>query len=242
MAVSMPRDQSIPGRRFSYAPSGRSSRGRWSFERHTGFFTSAGYGVFVGVMKVLLPAMAAVFVLLLLAWPELDPGEETRSLKLSELTVERPESLSMLNARFSGFDEQNRPFSISADVARQFAESEDLIALELPKADITLRDGTWMALTAREGIYDRELQTMDLSGDVTFFHERGFEMHGETAEVDLLGGTAMSREPVAGQGVFGTIEAAGFDSFDQGNRIVFLGPTRLVLFPESLAQLPMGQQ
>lgn len=239
MAISTPSDEAISGRRFSYDGTGLR---RWRRRKRLGVFMSSGYGLFVGVMKVLLPALAAMFILLLLAWPEIDQGEKGVDLSLSELTLDRPENMSMLNARFTGFDDKERPFLVTADTASQTEDNEDLIALELPKADITLKDGAWVALTAREGFYDRELQTVDLSGQVSLYHDRGFELHTETARIDLQGGTAMSRDPVTGQGTFGTIEAEGLDYFDQGNRIVFTGPSRLLLYPEAQSQLSGKQE
>jgi hypothetical protein len=48
----------------------------------------------------------------------------------------------------------------------------------------------------------------------------------------------MSRETVTGQGVFGQIEATGFDSFEQGDRIIFTGPSRLLLYPNARVRAP----
>ena len=61
------------------------------------------YSLFVVVMKVLLPALAAGLLLLLVAWPQLDPTNDRLGLDFSDLSIEQPDNLSMLNARFSGF-------------------------------------------------------------------------------------------------------------------------------------------
>ena len=237
MPVAMASNETAGGRRFSYGGGPRATR--WSRRRAGARLAmSGGYSVFVGVMKVLLPAAAAVFIMLLLAWPELTPGKDEIGLDLSELTIDQPEGVTMLNARFSGFDGRNQPFLVTADVASQATDNEAVVSLELPKADITLEDGSWVALSARDGLFDRERKTVDLVGQVSFFHDKGFELHTETAHFDLGKGTAMSREAVTGQGVFGQIEATGFDSFDQGDRIIFTGPTRLLLYPGARAQTP----
>lgn len=234
MALAMASNETVTGRRFLYAGLGSTRATRWTRGRAGGRHSmSEGYGLFVGVMKVLLPAAAAIFIMLLLAWPELTPDKDSVDLDLSELTIDQPEGLSMLNARFAGIDGRNQPFLVTADVASQAKDAKSVIALELPKADITLEDGTWVALSARDGRYDRDQKTVDLEGDVSFFHDKGFELHTETAHFDLDKGTANSREPVTGQGVFGQIEATGFDSFNQGDRIIFTGPTRLLLFPDA---------
>lgn len=230
----MASNETVTGRRFSYVGLGSARATRWSRGRAGGRHSmSGGYSLFVGVMKVLLPAAAAIFIMLLLAWPELTPDKDGFDLKLSELAIDQPEGLTMLNARFAGIDSRNQPFLVTADVASQAKDDESVIALELPKADITLEDGTWVALSARDGRYDRDQQTVDLVGEVSFFHDEGFELHTETASFDLDEGTATSRETVTGQGIFGQIESTGFDSFDQGDRIIFSGPTRLLLYPDA---------
>lgn len=234
MPPAMASNETVTGRRFLYASLGSARATRWTRGRAGAQHSmSERYGLFVGIMKVVLPAAAAIFIMLLLAWPELTPDKEGLDLDLSELTIDQPEGLTMLNARFAGIDSHNQPFLVTADVASQVKESEAVVALELPKADITLEDGTWVALSAQDGVYDRERKTVDLMGDVSFFHDKGFELHTETARFDLDNGTATGRETVTGQGVFGQIESSGFDSFDQGDRIIFSGPTRLLLYPDA---------
>jgi lipopolysaccharide export system protein LptC len=231
------REETVTGRRFSHVDLGRARATRWARARTgRGYSMSDGYGLFVSVMKVLLPAAAAIFIMLLMAWPELTPEKDGLDLDLSELTVDQPEGMTMLNARFAGIDSRNQPFLVTADVANQAEDAKSIIALELPKADITLEDGTWVALSARDGLYDRDQQTVALVGDVSFFHDQGFELHTKAASFDLDAGTAMGRETVTGQGVFGQIEATGFDSFEQGDRIIFTGPTRLLLYPDARAR------
>ena len=234
MAPAMASNETVTGRRILHGSLGGARATRWTRGREGARHSmSEGYGLFVGIMKVLLPAAAAIFIMLLLAWPELTPDKDGFDLDLSELAIDQPEGLTMLNARFAGIDSRNQPFLVTADVASQAEDSESVVALELPKADITLEDGTWVALSARNGLYDRDQKTVELTGDVSFFHDEGFELHTETARFDLDKGTATSRETVTGQGVFGQIESTGFDSFEQGDRIIFSGPTQLLLYPDA---------
>ena len=139
----------------------------------------------------------------------------------------------MLNARFDGLDEKNRPYTVTADMATQSDSDEDLIELELPKADITLEDGAWLALTARSGKYRQKSQILDLIGSVSLFHDQGFELRTEAARVDLARGVAEGNQPVQGQGSTGFIEAQGFRVLDRGARIIFTGKARLIVNPET---------
>lgn len=190
------------------------------------------YSIFVGLMKILLPALAAAIVLLVVAWPQLNI-ETGFHLGLSDLSLEDAERLTMLNARFDGSDDKNQPYRLTADLATQRPGNEDMIDLEHPEGDMTLASGTWLALTARSGQYNRDREILYLTGDVSLFHDGGFELRSESARIDLKRGTASGDRPVEGQGSAGLISGQGFQVLDRGDRIIFAGRSRLVLFPEA---------
>ncbi len=193
------------------------------------------YSIFVGFMKVLLPAVAVALILLMFAWPKFVLDDNRFRLNISELGPEQAESLTMINARFEGVDAKNRPYMLTADMATQSDRDKDRIDLELPKADITLQDGAWLALSARQGLYRRESQVLDLIGSVSLFHDQGFELLTESAQVDLEHGTASGNQPVQGQGETGLIEAEGFRVYDRGARILFTGKSHMVIYPSKEA-------
>ncbi len=228
-ALSAERRTRPPGR-----PSGRSSERRPGAGRQPPRLSlSNRYSVFVGFMKVLLPATAAALILLVLAWPQLTLEEEGFHLSVSKLAPDQAESLTMLNARFEGLDESDRPYTVTADIATQSENDKDLVTLERPKADITLADGTWLALTAKSGEFHKEAQVLDLTGSVNLFHDKGFELRTEAARVRLDEGIAEGAQPVEGQGSIGTIQAEGFRVLDRGARIFFLGRSHMVIEPEA---------
>jgi lipopolysaccharide export system protein LptC len=191
------------------------------------------YSIFVGFMKVLLPAMAAGLILLVVAWPQFSVDEGQFRLSMSKLAPEQADSLTMLNAHFEGVDEKDQPYTITADMATQSENDKDLVTMELPKADITLEDGTWLALTARSGEYRKESEMLDLAGSVSLFHDQGFELQTDAARIDLNAGTAEGVHPVEGQGSIGSIQAEGFRVLDRGARILFTGKSHLVVMPEA---------
>jgi lipopolysaccharide export system protein LptC len=193
------------------------------------------YSIFVGFMKVLLPALSVALILLVVIWPQLTQDDGRFRIRVSDISLEQADSLSMLNARFEGVDEHDQPFLVTADEATQTAEDDDLVHLELPKGDITLKDGTWLAMTAHEGLYRRDAQMLELNGGVTLFHDQGFELRSETARVDLDAGTAWGSARVEGQGPFGTLVSEGFRVLDRGDRVIFTGRSRAVLHPGAAA-------
>lgn len=218
--------------------SGRPSGGPGSRQSPLPRRTARGaYSVFVTWMKLLLPALACALVILVVAWPQLVPDDSGFQLEAIDDIAQQAETLSMLNAKFNGFDEEKRPFTITADVASQQPGDADKINLVLPKADITLTNDEWLAVTANKGRYERAEQQLRLEGDVNLFHDNGFEMRSEEANVDLKAGKAWGNLPVEGQGPAGTIRSRGFRIYDRGSRIFFTGQSHMLLYSGSKAGL-----
>ena len=59
----------------------------------------------------------------------------------------------------------------------------------------------------------------------------GYEFQTEEARIDFRIGAASGDTPVKGHGPFGTVDAEGFRIVESGNRIIFNGKSRLVIFP-----------
>ena len=195
------------------------------------------YSAFVHVLKLVLPALAVALVLLVVVWPQFDLGDSGFRVGVSKLQPESAENLSMLNARFQGLDERGRPFTITADVATQETAESDVVYLDLPKGDLTLEDESWLAVTARKGVYDRVGEFLTLQGGVNIFHDQGYHLETEEARVDLEAGRAVSDKPTHAQGPFGTVDSQGIELTDDGKRIFFTGKSRLVIYPDQESDL-----
>lgn len=192
---------------------------------------SKWYSRFVQMMKILLPVVAALLIILILLWPYLRSEDLRFRLSFAALTANRNEDPSMVNPRFLGIDKENKAYSITADLARNLAAGTSSVELEMPKADITLDDGTWLVLTAKTGIFRRAKKTLDLTGAVNLFHDSGYEFKTSKAVIDLQKGMASGSEAVRGHGPFSEIQGEGFRLFDKGKTIIFTGKSKLVIFP-----------
>ncbi|MGH6948642.1 MAG: LPS export ABC transporter periplasmic protein LptC [Kiloniellales bacterium] len=197
---------------------------RLALPRYSG---RSSYSFFVGFLKVTLPAVAVALILLIIAWPQLRFDDRAVHVSLSDLGPEQAENLSMLNPRFEGMDERNRPFNVTASEASQQTGDSSEVTLDAPRADLTLDDGSALALSAERGVYDRKAKTLNLDGEVTLLHDKGMEILTEEAEVDLEAGRARGDAPVAGQGTTGDLTAEGFVVLERGKRILFTGQSRL---------------
>ncbi len=189
------------------------------------------YSRFVSMMKFLLPVVALVLVGLVILWPYLGTDDLRFRIGFAAIKASVSTDPSMVNPRFVGTDSENKPFSVTADLARSQGAVTEKVELEMPKADITLNDGTWLVLTAEQGVFTHQDNTLDLEGSVNLFHDSGYEFRTEKAAIDLQTGSAAGNLPVEGQGGFGVLNAEGFKLVDKGKTIYFTGKSKLVLFP-----------
>lgn len=184
--------------------------------------------LFVAIAKRVLPVAAVALLATIALWPEIDSTAERSRLSFRRVLQVRPEALRIIEPRYQGVDEQNRPYNLTAAVAIQ-AGNDDVVQLEQPRADLLLSDGAWVYLEAREGRYDKRRNWLDLAGQVTVLHDDGTQFVTERAAVDMVAGNAAGDDPVAAQGPFGTLTAEGFRLQDRGQVVIFTGRARTVL-------------
>ncbi|MDH5749191.1 MAG: LPS export ABC transporter periplasmic protein LptC [Rhodospirillales bacterium] len=201
--------------------------------RHPGRNDST-YSRFVMTAKLLLPAVAALLVALVVLWPHFNSSDRKFRMGFTTSKLDAAKESSMINPRFFSADDKGRPFSITADIAHNPLAGDSKVTLEKPKADIGLEDGTWMAVAAATGIYDRTPNTLALNGGVTLFHDSGYEFQTETILVNMAEATATGRDPVVGHGPFGEVSAEGLVVLDKGKVMHFTGKARLLIRPGKL--------
>jgi lipopolysaccharide export system protein LptC len=187
------------------------------------------YSRFVGRAKLVLPLTAAALLLAVGAWPYFSlgfsklrmPGTMPRSGDIAEVRMVAP--------HYIGVDRQQRPFSITAKMARQTGDNDDLMALDAPHADLKTDDGAPVTVTGDSGIYQSQAHYLDLSGNVVLSETKGYVFHTDTARVDLQDGSTQGHDPVIGQGPNGTIKADGFQAVHGGDSVFFTGHADLIV-------------
>ena len=196
------------------------------------------YSGFVGLMRYLLPAMAAALLGLVVAWPLVSDGEEGIHVPL----IEDPDAdgrLTMVNASYQGTDAKHRPFAVRGAEAFQQESNSPIVHLSGIEADIfnDQARGSMMALSANEGRYQRDAEQLDLSGDVMVRSDAGHEFRTSKAHVDLPAGIARGDEPVSGTGPYGLLDAGNFALLERGEVMTFGGRVRMTLLPHALGEI-----
>lgn len=184
----------------------------------------------IRALKVSLTALAAILIALLALWPQLQTSTERLRIAFADLDV-TGDDLRMINARYVGTDSNSRPFSITADAARQQVPGKGKLQLESPQADIHLQDGSWMMVTADEGNYNPDDRMLNVAGAVKLFHDSGYEFLSREANIDLERNVVWGSHRITGQGPFGEIEGEGFRFSKDGKTFVLTGRSRLKIYP-----------
>lgn len=193
---------------------------------------SGRYSRFVGLMKVALPMSAAALAVLVIAWPYLTKGQAGLPIAFSSIKVEDSESVFMTNARYFGSDTNQQPFTVVAETVNRQIDDPDTVQFTLPRAEIQLESGSWMALAASRGTLYQSDQTLTLEGAVSIFSDEGYEFHTERAEIDLQTSIAHGSDPVEGEGPLGLLNAEGFRLDRDDGTLRFEGGVRLILQPK----------
>ncbi len=189
-----------------------------------------GRSRFIATMKYILPGLATLLLVAVVAWPEFSSDNDRFRIPqaVGPIGTSRPQ---VLNARVLGVDSQSRPFQITADTsALKNKDGREFYLLEQPKADIVLEDGTWVALTAIIGEYEENTKFLYLVGDVNVFHDAGHEFRTSKARFNLGDRSASGDDPVEGQGPLGTLQSEGFRIFDGGDRVLFTGKAQMFVY------------
>lgn len=211
----------------------RTRADRWRGEPRRGLTASDfGRSRFVALMKYLLPVLAMSLLGLVVAWPELMPGDDRLEIDFTAVGPAGGPKPQVLNPRVLGIDAQARPFTITADLGSrtETGDGRDIYLFDQPKADITLNDGSWVAITSDNGRYEEASQTLYLRDNVNLFHDSGYEFTTAAARFDVVRDEASGDQPVHGQGPFGTLDADGFRIMEGGERIIFTGKARMTIF------------
>ncbi len=184
--------------------------------------------VAVRIAKWLFPLAGVALLAGIAIWPEIDRMEDRARVSFRRVVTAAPDAVRVIEPRYQGLDEQNRPYTVTADIAAQ-TDTPDLVDLARPRADILLTDGSWVLLESQAGRFDKARNRLDLTGEVTLWQDGGNMLVTDAAEIDLNEGAASGDRPVAAQGPFGTLVSEGFRLTERGQVVVFTGRARAML-------------
>jgi lipopolysaccharide export system protein LptC len=200
----------------------------WSARARSTALEALRYTQFVGVMKRALPVAAFAVIAAVLAYffVARQPARVTMGY---ERLGHVENDLAMVKPRLSGQDRKGNPFVITADAAIQDANNPKRARLTKVEADLSLDRQGWINADAANGVVDMKEGALELTGGINVFSGDGYELHTQSASVDLNRGVVHGHAEVTGQGPLGSLRADEFH-FDRDNRILTLdGHVRMTI-------------
>jgi lipopolysaccharide export system protein LptC len=178
---------------------------------------------FVRRLRLWLPLLAIIIVLLLFLWPVLLPN-----FKMLDVAKDVPD-LVIDNLHYTGVDDKNQPYSLLAKQATRPSALHGIYDLVKPEGEITLQSGAWMDGKADYGRYDEIGKKLWLGGNVQIFHDKGYQVTTDEAQINLNNNDAWGDKDVLIQGAFGTVRGVGFRFLDSGHTVIVEGPAKAIL-------------
>jgi lipopolysaccharide export system protein LptC len=183
----------------------------------------------VTLLKFVLPVIGVSLLCLVSAWPRLPALLEGVRLSFPTIDLRDARELRMVNPRYAGVDRYDRPFVVTAAIGRQVPDRNDVMALERPRAEMTMHGGASVVVTATTGIYQSQAQLLDLFDEVNVVHQDTTRFVTQRAHLNLSDNTAEGHNPVEGHGPSGDITGEGFLILSKGDTIIFTGQSTLLL-------------
>ena len=137
------------------------------------------------------------------------------------------EELVMLNPRFTGRDDMGEPYVITADSAARPTRTGNTVMLYNPR----IADQFGGLISAPEGLYDQDAQTLELWGNVVAADPSGYVFSSSRARIYVQEGRIEGLNPLKGNGPIGEFSSKGYEILDEGSRLVMTGDVEITLYP-----------
>jgi lipopolysaccharide export system protein LptC len=176
-------------------------------------------------LRVWLPISAAIISLLFIGisvirayLPENLSIEDAR-IENGKIVMERP--------AIAGRNDDGISYSMTAVRALQDIQNPNMITLENVKAAVPVNEDTIARVIAKEGIFDRGTDGMQMTAPFDVNLSNGITAKFQSARLDVVGGTLDTDEPVTIDTEQASIVAQSLKITDKGKTITFAGQVRV---------------
>jgi len=200
----------------------------WRISPRATLLSARRYSVFVKFMKGALPMAALALGIAVLVYA-MQPRDTGRMAMTFERLGRVDNDLAMIKPRLSGIDDDGLPFVVTASRAMQESRGSDRVRLEDIAAEVSLKDGTALHVTAAKGVVDTRTHVLEVSDGMRLLSADGYDVRTVSAVADLKSGTVHGERGIDARGTFGHVTAQRF-ALDRGNRqLRFSGNVQMVI-------------
>lgn len=197
-------------------------------ERAAAFRTAHRHSRRVRTLRWVLPtaALGGLALISLVVW--FDPLRLYRNLPVefgsititdNKLTIEAP--------KLTGFTQDRRPYSVTAESAAQDLSKPNVIELTGISGQVEMSNRGETAIHAKTGVYDMKAQTMRMAGGLEITSSGGYRVQLKEAFIEIRKGHIVTESPVSAVFPDGSLNANRLEIFDHGERARFDGGVTL---------------
>jgi lipopolysaccharide export system protein LptC len=191
------------------------------------------YSRFVGVMKVVLPAIATLLLALVIIYSVIGRSNDNVTVSMTALgPVENDKQ--MVKPKLTGSDGRGQAFTVTASaVGQEIGASPDksLMTLFDVESDIVMENKSWTKVEAQRGLLDGKAKRLTLTGAINIYSDMGYECHTDAALYDISKGALTGTRPIQCQGPLGVILGNGFEGLKEAGRLKLTGGVKTTFFP-----------
>lgn len=128
-------------------------------------------------------------------------------------------SVTVHGPRFDGYDDNDRPYTLTALTAQRRRDNLALVDLVNPR----LKDAASSTVQARAGVWNAETEVLDLEGDVVMTDAAGYTFTSQRTRMYVKESRVEGQDPLNGFGPIGEVRSDAYEVLDDGDHIVLKG-------------------
>ncbi|EKF20064.1 LPS export ABC transporter periplasmic protein LptC [Nitratireductor pacificus] len=212
----------------------RSQAIRGSERDDAAFARAARHSDRVRLLKFLLPALAAVISIAFVGY-SFFASAPRGAVDLASASIEGG-SLVMSSPELNGFTNDDLPYKMTAERARQKIGGQDIIELEGIRAHVPVDKETFATIEAADGVYNRGENRLDIDSPISLKTTSGITAILQSAQIDIEGSSLESSKPVEIELDGTRIAADSFAASEGGKVFVFDKRVRVTIDPSQVRQ------
>ena len=185
-------------------------------------------------LKILLPAIAFLILLVLLAVFAFR-SLVTAQIEIGDVSVSDGK-LVMENPTLNGFDGKKRPYDLTATRAIQDVANPSRVELQEIRANLPIDEKLNASISAGTGFYDADAKTLRLGDVVEVNTNDGMTIELQDAQIDIGSGFLKTDKPIKAQSPQASISAGSMTISESGGLIVFDNKVFMVLDPAGVGE------
>lgn len=216
----------------SNAPGAQVRDGKGAAARGEAFRKAKDHSRRVRLMKLALPVLALAMAGGFASYSWIStPGDISFDISKASYADGK---LVMANPKLDGFTKDDLPYSMAAMRAVQNMKESGVFELDAIEAKLPIDADSWATVAAPRGIYDRDNNTIDFTGDVIITTTDGMTAKFSKAFFDIGKGNLKTSDPVDIEAGGTQIAADSMRVLENGKVLIFEKRVRMEIAPGQL--------